>query len=85
MTPLHQLLPDERWLWTNIHENAFQEMKKLVLSRKIRRPMSLISSKDKVFVFADASLVGCGGMIAAGETLKTAKPMLYHSRVFNPA
>ena len=47
--------------------------------------MPLISSPDKVFVYADASLVGCGGMIAAGESLETAKPVLYHSRVFNPA
>jgi len=60
-------------------------MKKLVLSRKVRKPMPLISSPDKVFVYADASLVGCGGMIAAGESLETAKPVLYHSRVFNPA
>ena len=84
-SPLHQLLHGERWYWTDTHENAFQEMKKLVLSRRVRRPMPLISSPDKVFVYADASLVGCGGMIAAGESLETAKPVLYHSRVFNPA
>jgi RNase H-like domain found in reverse transcriptase len=83
--PLHQLLHGERWFWTGTHENAFQEMKKLVLSRRVRKPMPLISSPDKVFVYADASLVGCGGMIAAGESLETAKPVLYHSRVFNPA
>ena len=83
--PLHQLLHSERWEWTNTHENAFQEMKKLVLSRRVRRPMPLISDSDKVFVYTDASLVGCGGMIAAGESLETAKPVLYHSRVFNPA
>jgi hypothetical protein len=32
--------------------------------------MPLISSSEKVFVYADASLVGCGGMIAAGEVWK---------------
>jgi hypothetical protein len=83
--PLHQLVHGERWFWTDTHENALQEMKKLVSSRKVRWPMPLISSNDKVFVFTDALLVGSGGMIAAGETLETAKPVLYHSRVFNPA
>ena len=68
------------------HENALHEMKKLVSSRKVRTiNASNSSSNDKVFVFADASLIGCGGMIAAGEILETAKPVLYHSRVFNPA
>ena len=83
--PLHQLLHGERWFWTDTHENAFQEMKKLVSSRKVRRPMPLISDPDKVFVYADASLVGSGGMIAAGKSLESAKPVVYHSRVFNPA
>ena len=84
-SPLHQLLHSEQWIWTDTHENAFRSMKRLVQSRKVRRPMPLLPSNDKVFVFADASLVGSGGMIAAGETLETAKPVLYHSRVFNPA
>ena len=84
-SPLHQLLHGERWFWTDTHENAFQEMKRLVLSRKVRRPMPLLDSGDKVFVFADASLVGCGGMIVAGKSLESAKPVVYHSRVFNPA
>jgi hypothetical protein len=60
-------------------------MKRLVLSRRMRRPMSLISGPDKAFVDADASLEGCGRMIAAGKSLETAKPILYHPRVFNPA
>ena len=59
-------------------------MKKPVQSQKIHRPMPLPSEKEKIFVFADASLVGSGGMIAAGETLETATRVLYHSRVFNP-
>ena len=40
--PLHQLLHGERWLWTDTHESALQEMKKLVLSRKVRRSMPLV-------------------------------------------
>ena len=84
-SPLHQLLHGEQWFWTDTHENTFQEMKRLVLSRKVRRPIPLLDSGDKVFVFADASLVGCGGMIVAGKSLESAKPVVYHSRVFNPA
>ena len=53
-TPLHQLLHGERWLWTDTHENALWKMKELVMSRKVRRPMPLISDPDKVFVYADA-------------------------------
>jgi hypothetical protein len=43
------------------------------------------TSKDKVFVFADASLVNCGGMIAPGKSLESAKSVVYHSRAVNPA
>jgi RNase H-like domain found in reverse transcriptase len=60
-------------------------MKKLVLNRRVRNHMPLISSPDKVFVYVDASLVGCGGMIAARESLETAKLVLYLSPVFDPA
>jgi len=60
-------------------------MKRLVLSRKARLTMPLLASDDKVFVFADASLVGCRGMTTVGKSLEVAKPVVYHSRVFNPA
>src|SRR4030095_11329094 len=36
-------------------------------------------------VVTDASLVGIGGYICQGKTLESARPAIYHSRVFAPA
>jgi transposase InsO family protein len=39
----------------------------------------------QIYVVSDASLVAGGGYIAQGETLESARPAVYHSRVFTPA
>ena len=72
--------------WTDTHENALQEMKKLVMSRKVRRPMPLISNPGQSICLRRCFI----GRLRWNDcrrrsSLETAKPVLFHSRVFNPA
>ena len=83
--PLQQLYHSGRWEWTANHENAFRRMKQIVGGSEVLKPLDLGPNGLPIYVVTDASLVGSGGYIAQGKTLETAKPAVYHSRVFNPA
>jgi RNase H-like domain found in reverse transcriptase/Integrase zinc binding domain/Retrotransposon gag protein/Retroviral aspartyl protease/Reverse transcriptase (RNA-dependent DNA polymerase)/Chromo (CHRromatin Organisation MOdifier) domain/Zinc knuckle len=84
-SPLNQLYHSGRWEWTETHEIAFTKMKELVAGHEVLTPLDFAEGAEPVWVITDASLVGIGGWIAQGPTLETAKPAVYHSRVFNPA
>jgi hypothetical protein len=65
-------------------------MKELIAGAEVLVPLDLRTevignSEKKIFVVSDASLSGGGGYICQGETLETARPAVYHSRVFTPA
>ena len=45
-------------------------------------PLNLSADAPPIRVVSDASLAGIGGYICQGETLQTARPAVYHSRVF---
>ena len=83
--PLQKLYHPGRWEWTANHENAFRRMKQIVGGSEVLQPLDLGPTGLPIYVVTDASLVGSGGHIAQGETLETAKPAVYHSRVFSPA
>jgi hypothetical protein len=83
--PLHTLLHSGRWEWTETHENAFRALKEVVGGPEMLYPLDLKEGAPPIQVVSDASLVGGGGWICQGETIETARPAVYHSRVFNPA
>jgi hypothetical protein len=65
-------------------------MKELIGGAEVLVPLDLREEvKDdlekRIFVVSDASLSGGGGYICQGESLESAKPAVYHSRVFTPA
>src|SRR5438876_11975762 len=60
-------------------------MKQLIGGSEVLKPLDLSQDSAPIFVVSDALLVGGGGYICQGQTVETAKPAVYHSRVFNPA
>ena len=83
--PLHQLYHSGRYEWTETHELAFNKMKELVRGHEVLRPLDFSKDAPPIWTITDASLVGIGGWIAQGESFETAKPAVYHSRVFTSA
>lgn len=59
-------------------------MKHLFGGSEVLTLLDLSSDGALIFVVSDASLSGGGGYICQGESLETAKPAVYHSRVFTP-
>ncbi len=80
--PLHSLYHSGHWEWTESHENAFQRMKEIVGGHEVLVPLNLSPDAPPIRVVSDASLAGIGGYICQGPTLETARPAVYHSRVF---
>ena len=83
--PLHELLHAKQWEWRAIHERAFQRAKQIVGGAEVLRPLDFSPEAPTIWVNSDASLVGGGGYIAQGITIESARPAVYHSRIFNPA
>src|SRR5579871_3642567 len=83
--PLQELYHSGQWEWRAVHGNAFNRMKALIGGSEVLTPLDLSEKGAPIFVVSDASLSGGGGYICQGETLETAKPAVYHSRVFTPA
>jgi RNase H-like domain found in reverse transcriptase/Integrase zinc binding domain/Chromo (CHRromatin Organisation MOdifier) domain len=88
--PLQELYHSAKWEWREVHENAFRRMKELIGGAEVLVPLDLREEvkenpERRIFVVSDASLSGGGGYICQGTSLETAKPAVYHSRVFTPA
>ena len=60
-------------------------MKEIIGGHEVLVPLNLSADAPLIYVVSDASLAGIGGYICQGETLQTAKPAVYHSRVFTAA
>lgn len=84
--PLTRLTGKTPWNWSKAAEFAFTSIKEL-LPRTLK-PLAwnrVESGEERVFVFTDASMYGCGGWIGQGPTRDTAIPFRFHSAKFNPA
>ncbi|GAA5977291.1 hypothetical protein JCM11641_000055 [Rhodosporidiobolus odoratus] len=65
---------------------AFELVKSLV--PRTLSPLNLAaleSGEEKLFIFSDASILGCGSWIGQGSSRDTARPFRYHSAKFNSA
>ena len=70
-----------QWLWGEIQQKAFVEMKKLLSSTPI---LSLYDQKCPTRVSADASSFGLGAVLMQQHSDKQWRPVAYASRVMTP-
>ncbi|GAA5994452.1 hypothetical protein JCM11641_004573 [Rhodosporidiobolus odoratus] len=84
--PITQLTGKVDWHWSPACDAAFDMIKALVPQTLTPLDIAkLESGEEKLFVFSDASILGCGGWIGQGTTIDDAGPLRYHSAKFNPA
>jgi hypothetical protein len=70
--------------WQTEHQEAFENIKRLVQTRQICKPID-IDDPTPVYVVADASNEGIGGYYGQGEDYKRMQPAGFHSRSYRPA
>ncbi|GAA5988190.1 hypothetical protein JCM11641_001605 [Rhodosporidiobolus odoratus] len=86
MAPISRLTGSVDWNWSPACQAAFELVKSLV--PRTLSPLNLTaleSGEEKLFIFSDASILGCGSWIGQGVTRETARPYRYHSAKFNAA
>ncbi|GAA5979969.1 hypothetical protein JCM11641_008249 [Rhodosporidiobolus odoratus] len=86
MAPISRLTGPVDWNWSPACQAAFELVKSLV--PRTLSPLNLAaleSGEEKLFIFSDASILGCGSWIGQGVTRETARPYRYHSAKFNAA
>ncbi|GAA5974657.1 hypothetical protein JCM11641_007043 [Rhodosporidiobolus odoratus] len=86
MAPISRLTGSVDWNWSPACQAAFDLVKSLV--PQTLSPLNLAaleSGEEKLFVFSDASILGCGSWIGQGTSKETARPYRYHSAKFNGA
>lgn len=78
MAPFQQLLKkDQKWLWTETHEQAFLEMKIIL----INSPVLVQPNFNKPFyIVVDASTVGVAGYLGQGQ-IKEKSSIRYTRRI----
>jgi hypothetical protein len=84
--PITRLTGKVDWNWTPACDFAFSELKALV--PRTLKPLDwdkVDAGLERVFLFTDASMFGCGGWLGQGPTRETAVPFRYHSAKFTPA
>ncbi|GAA5974652.1 hypothetical protein JCM11641_007040 [Rhodosporidiobolus odoratus] len=86
LTPLTKKgLGDITGLWDGKEENAFQEIRQVVTSLPVLRPVDHGEGADPIWVMTDASKVGLGAVLLQGADWRTAYPCSYYSPQFIPA
>ena len=75
---------DVKFNWETVHEEAFQNIKRLAKNTPICKPIDY-DDPDPVMLVADASNRGIGGYYGQGKDYKTMTPAGFHSRALNPA
>ncbi|GAA5882479.1 hypothetical protein JCM8547_006320, partial [Rhodosporidiobolus lusitaniae] len=84
--PLSRLTGKVDWEWSPACEAAFESIKSLVPSKLSPLDLSKLESREEqLFLFTDASKVGCGGWIGQGTCVENARPFRFHSSKFNSA
>jgi hypothetical protein len=84
--PLTRLTGKVDWNWTAACETSFEAIKALIPEKLVPLDLrKLESGEEQLFLFTDASMVGCGGWIGQGTCIENARPFRFHSSKFNPA
>jgi hypothetical protein len=84
--PITRLTGKVQWNWTPSCDLAFDTLKDLVPQKLSPLNWSLVDSgAERVFLFTDASIFGCGGWLGQGPTRELARPFRFFSAKFNPA
>ncbi|GAA5926219.1 hypothetical protein JCM10213_007402 [Rhodosporidiobolus nylandii] len=86
LAPISRLTGSVTWDWSPACEAAFLLIKSLVPQSLSPLDITkLDSGEEKLFIFSDASMLGCGSWVGQGATRETARPHRYHSAKFNSA
>ncbi|GAA5908929.1 hypothetical protein JCM5296_006825, partial [Sporobolomyces johnsonii] len=81
LTPLTKKgLTNVEGMWTDKEERAFQEIKRIVTSLPVLRPVD--QDGAPLWLMTDASKVGVGAVLLQGEDWKTASPCGFYSRQY---
>ena len=84
-TPLTSICSGgQDFLWTELHEKCFEELKRLVAEAPIINPIDY-KSKLPIWVITDASARGVGGLYGQGPDWQSCRPAGFMSRKFTPA
>jgi len=82
--PLTAMTGNAEWLWTDLHEAAFEVVKRAADKRKVLRPIDYNKS-DMICLLTDGSPTGTGAGIGQGPTRDGARPAAFHSRKLTPS
>ena len=74
--PLSDLTSQEEYEWRPLHEEAFQQVKRLANETLPLRPIDY-KSTDTVYLITDASKVGVGAWVAQGPSPESAYPAAF--------
>ena len=74
----------KEFVWSDLQERCFQELKQLVAEAPIIRPIDYKTGAP-VWVVTDASARGVGGYYGQGPSWDTCRPAGFMSRKFTPA
>ena len=67
-------------MWTDAHQQAFEDIKSLVTSRECLTVIDHVTPNgNKIFVTCDASDWRTGGVLSFGPTWETARPVAFDS------
>ncbi|GAA5881102.1 hypothetical protein JCM16303_004680 [Sporobolomyces ruberrimus] len=84
--PLHHLTGKVQWNWSPACQLSFDTLKSLV--PQTLRPLDLSklsSGEERLYLFTDASMLGCGGWLGQGPDRHHARPFRFFSSKFNSA
>jgi hypothetical protein len=81
MTPLTDLVSEEKFEWHPVREEVLARIKKLPSERRVLRPLSY-SIEESIFLFTDTSNVGAGALGGQEPIPKTTIPTLFHCKEF---
>lgn len=87
LTPLtNKAIGKEPVNWLPAHQQAFEAIKSLVLSRECLMVIDHENPGDNcIFVTTDASDFGTGAVLSFGPTWETSRPVAYESKQLNAA
>ncbi|GAA5920190.1 hypothetical protein JCM5296_004335 [Sporobolomyces johnsonii] len=84
--PLTRLTGKVNWHWTAACQHSFDLLKSLVPeSLKPLDLTALESGSERLYLFTDASIFGCGGWLGQGASRDSARPFKFFSSKFNSA
>ena len=76
--PIRQVITsDEGFHWTDDADNAFKEIKKILVSPRV---LKLFDAKHETAVYADASKFGLGAVLMQKDNADVWRPVMYASR-----